>query len=100
MDKNVYSRNGFIFTEKFPDMGLRTRDTGGFTTVAQKHELAVLRTVFDSENLVANRYIYVRGDCYKQPWAKEVFKLDGLEVIAVPANFVLLVSEFPLNQNE
>lgn len=100
MDNYVKSKNGYIFTKPFTDKGLKTKETSGFTTVAQKHELTALETLYDSETLPAGFFVYVRGESFKQPWAKEIFKINGQEAIAVPDGAVLLASEKLLTQDE
>lgn len=77
----------------FPAQHMEKVIKGGFAMVDKKVQLQELAVVFQSADpdVEPGDKVWVRGDAVTQPWAKEVFTVDGREFILVPAQYLLLV---------
>jgi hypothetical protein len=89
--------NKKIICEPMKDMSVKTVLEGaGAVKVARidnKVSLVTLKVLkeyaTDRFTMTKDDLVYVRGSCYTQPWAKEVFRLeDGTEFILVPESAV------------
>jgi hypothetical protein len=81
-----------IACEPFQDEVVKVDSANGFAKAAQKVKLQSLKVVYGTEKYPAGTIIYVRGDCYTEPWAKQKYKLgdDQPEVILVPPERVMI----------
>lgn len=84
--------NKLVACSPFPKQHLEKVVKGGFAMVDKKVQLQGLEVVMPSYDppLPTGSRVYVRGDAAVQNWAKEVFSVDGVEFILVPASFVQL----------
>ena len=89
----ISTMNKVVACTPFNKQHMETVVKGGFAMVDKKVQLQELKVVKHSAelNLVPGDGVWVRGDAIVQPWAKEVFTVEGDEFILVPANFILIV---------
>ena len=93
----VRTTKGRVATEPFPDMSVKISRQGvGPVKVARVENqvtLVPLKVLFRSEDgrFLSGQTVYVRGNLYTQPWAKEMQEISGIKFIVVPENFVEVI---------
>lgn len=85
--------NRVVACTPFNKQHLETVVKGGFAMVDKKVQLQELKVVLHAAepSLAPGDTVWVRGDAVVQPWAKEVFTVEGREFILVPANVIQVV---------
>ncbi len=93
--KDINTFRNVIACSPFPAQHMEKVIKGGFAMIDKKVQLQELTVVFRSSepSMNAGDKVWVRGDTVIQPWAKEVFTVEGKDFILVPANMVLLVKD-------
>jgi hypothetical protein len=87
------TRNKKIAVEDFPDRSVKTEQSGTGTIKAVKIQnktgLVRLKVLFPSDGgFVQNSFVYVRGELYTQPWARETHEFEGTKFILMPESYV------------
>lgn len=84
--------NGFVSCTPFPSQHIEKVVKGGFAMIDKKVQLQELEVVIGG--MAGNDYlgpgskVYIRGDQITQPWAREVFSMDGKDFILVPSSAI------------
>jgi hypothetical protein len=85
--------NNRVAVEPFrTDAVEKTGVKSGFVTVKQKTELTKLQVVFNSGDIKAGDWVYVRGDLCVDANARQIFEIDGKRFILIPLDEIKLVS--------
>lgn len=98
MDPQFYVPVNKVALTPFPTLAVEKQNTTGFVTVKNKLTLVPLKVVFGNENAdgtpiyaPTHSTAFVRGDSVTQPWAKEVYEVNGIQFIIAPIDAVQLV---------
>jgi hypothetical protein len=91
---------GCIPCAPFPTNSVEVEETKGFARAKQKSRLTELNVVLVAQFVIPNsnettwllpgNSIVVRSETNHSQWAKEVFTMDGVEFILVPATSVVM----------
>ena len=86
---NFQAVNNRIACKPFESLAIETQGST-FKTVKQKTSLLPLEVLWGNYNLEyrPGDTIYVRGDVTTLPWTREVFEVDGMKFILVPAECI------------
>jgi hypothetical protein len=93
----IKSAKGKIAVTPFPDMSVKTSSQGtGSVKVARidnKITVVPLTVLFPSEDsrFFTGDVVFVKGNNYTLPWAKDVYEVDGRSFILIPDSVVELV---------
>jgi hypothetical protein len=91
--ETVETVNKKIACTPFPTISTRVEVKGGLPVIKQKEELTPLTVVFNYTDgglaFMAGDTVYVRGECCKHQWAREVFELEGKQFVLCPIEFVV-----------
>ena len=88
---NFICFNKTIATEPFAKTSIEVNVKSGFSTINQKLTLTALKVLVGNERIQKGSLVYVPADAFKHQWAKMVYKLDDMEFILMPEDFVLLI---------
>jgi hypothetical protein len=85
--------NKMVACSPFPKQSVEKTIKGGIALIDRKVNLQQLTVVLRNGDgsLIPGLKVWVRGDASVQPWAKEVFSLDGEEFILVPESAIFIV---------
>lgn len=83
------SRNKLLACSPFPKQNVEKKVNRGLVMAEHKISIQELELLFTSESYAKGQKVYVRGDRVMQPWAKEVFTMDGKEFILVPESEIV-----------
>lgn len=89
------SFNGYLAVEPFPNKGLETKTSNGFSTIKQKNTLVELKIIFGSEKF-AYGSVFVPGSISVIQYAREVYHVNGQDFILIPEAEVRL-HELPVS---
>lgn len=86
----IKTENRRIACQRFPDVTVQKKTVGGFATAAQVSDLVGLDVLFGNEKYDSGDRVFLEGETAFQPWAKKIRKLNGVEFILIPEEFVIL----------
>lgn len=89
------SFNGYLAVEPFPNKGLETKTSNGFSTIKQKNTLVELKIIFGSEKFTYGS-VFVPGSISVTQYAREVYHVNGQDFILIPETEVRL-HELPVS---
>lgn len=93
---NLFAANDLVAVEPFPKSEAPTQVTkSGFTRDIRRGSLVKLLVIHGTTDYPTGTYVYVKSDNTVQPWAKEVFELDGKAFMMMPTTAILLRSYNP-----
>lgn len=89
--------NRVVACTPFSKQNMETVVKGGFAMIDKKVQLQELKVVMHAADpkLEPGDTVWVRGDAIVQPWAKEVFTVEGHEFILVPATAIQVAKGGP-----
>lgn len=88
---SMRSVNKRLACTPFPTVDLKTEVKGGLAILKQKEELTRLTVVYAGDGYEPGDRVWVRGDCCKHQYAKEVYTLEeGKPFVLVPVDMVQL----------
>jgi hypothetical protein len=84
-----WTRKGFVLCEPFPEVPKETVKVGGIALQAKRTGVVKLQVLLNDKPEDTPSYAFVRAADADQPWAKEVFDIDGHKTIVVPEDRVV-----------
>jgi len=89
----TFTNKNLVACTPFPKQSVEKVIKGGIAMIDKKVTLQELSVVFSNleEGLDFGHKVFIRGDQVVQPWAKEVFTINGKDFILVPVSAIQLV---------
>lgn len=92
--------NNLVACSAFPKQNMERVVKSGIAMIDKKVQLQDLNVALSATvningvscEINPGTKIWVRGDQVTMPWAKEVYSVDGLEVILVPASAIQILT--------
>ena len=94
-DRLPQALNGKVACSEFPSLSVETEIKGGMLVPKQRGSMTQLTVVFDSGKQYGGPWfpkgtkIWVRADCFKLAWARDVLDLNGQKFVLVPEDQIL-----------
>lgn len=90
--------NDCVAVTPFETTSVRVEVKNGVAVIKQKKELTRLEVVLDSDDgaFVRGSSVWVRGECMKHEYAKEIFENDGLRFVLIPRGEIRAVESASL----
>ena len=90
---NLIMTNGYILTKLLSIKSTETEVVKGFASFKNKTSFQEVEVVYGSEKIKSGTKVLLRADAFAQPWAKNTYHYNGLDLLMVPQNEVLGVIE-------
>jgi hypothetical protein len=90
---NIVMINGYVLTKPLEVKSIQTEVVQGYANIKNKISFQLVEVVYGTELIKSGSRIVLRSDCFNQPWAKNRYHFLDQDLLMVPINEILGVTE-------